>query len=247
MNTHFPTPFHGLMLSLTLCLSLGEPVSAQEPNETVTTQKDSPAKAVSDGDTKPPRRFIKIIGNTKLDVRQWPLIGNPDAKYVFVEMFDYTCPHCRDMHHEINTTLKKFGKDLAVITMQVPLSMSCNNQVGSTEAAHRDACQLANFAISVWRLEPKKYHAYHDWLFKPTHARTAAAARQRAVEIVGEQRLQKLLSKRVPQNFIASHVKLYAKAGAGSIPKMLFPNITLVGNVGSTKLCETIKHQLGNH
>lgn len=249
MNAYELNRLCGLLLTLALSLSLDSSATAQQsPNATVETANEVPEKVAQDDpdDAKPERRVIRIIGDTKLDVRQWPLIGKPDAKYVFVEMFDYTCPHCRDMHHEIDAALKKFGDDLAVLTLQVPLNASCNNQIGGTESQHRESCEIANYAIAVWRLKPGKYHEYHDWLFEPKVARSTAAARERAVEIVGEERLKKILNQQLPQKFIASHVKLYAKAGAGSIPKMLFPNITLVGNVGSAKLCETIERELGN-
>ena len=245
MNTLSPTRFLWLLVFLSVCVSLDSPVSAQQPAETnETDSKDTPKKTDSTDDPKPERRLIRIIGDTKLDVRQWPLLGKPDAKYVFVEMYDYTCPHCRDMHHEIDEAFKKFGDDLAVLTLPVPLNATCNNQVGRTESQHREACDIANLAVTVWKLTPEKYREYHDWLFESNRARTAAAARERAVKIVGEELLQKVLEKKVPQKFIASHVKLYAKAGAGSIPKMLFPNIILVGNVGSAKLCETIEREL---
>ena len=253
MNTHELNRLLGLLLSLALCLSLDSFATAQQSsNPTEATANGAPGSVAENNpdetadDAEAERRIIRIIGDTKLDVHQWPLLGKPDARYVFVEMFDYTCPHCRDMHHEIDAAFKRFGDDLAVLTLQVPLNASCNNQVGSTESQHRESCEIANFAIAVWRLQPKKYHEYHDWLFEPKVARSATAARQRAVEIVGEEPLKKTLDKQVPQKYIASHVKLYAKAGAGSIPKMLFPNITLVGNVGSAKLCETIERELGN-
>ena len=247
MNTLSPIGFLWLLVSLAVCVSLDSPLAAQQqPSDAKkTSSKDTSGKPDSTDDPKPERRIIKIIGDTKLDVRQWPLLGKPDAKYVFVEMFDYTCPHCRDMHHEIEAAFKKFGDDLAVLTLPVPLNATCNDQVGRTESQHRDACDIANLAVTVWKLKPKKYHEYHDWLFESARARTAAAARERAIKIVGAELLQKALEKKVPQKFIASHVKLYAKAGAGSIPKMLFPNITLVGNVGSAKLCETIERELG--
>ena len=236
-----------LIFFLTLCLLIDSSVAAQQsPKATEVTSKDSSGQTESEGSAKPERRIIRIVGDTKLDVRQWALIGKPDAKYVFVEMFDYTCPHCRDLHHEIDAVLKKYGDNLAVITLPVPLNATCNGHVGTTEAQHRDACAVANYAIAVWRLEPKKFHEYHNWLFQPTHARTAAAARKQAMDIVGEEPLKEMLDTRLPQKFITSHVNLYSKAGGGSLPKILFPNITLVGNVGADTLTDAIERQLGN-
>lgn len=244
MNTITIPRLTGLLLSLAAYLMLGSSAVAQQSSDT--TADDSKNSSDKPAVAKPERRIVKIVGDTKLDVRQWPLLGNPDAKYVFVEMFDYTCPHCRDMHRSIDGAFKRYGKDLAVMALPVPLSASCNNQIGQTESLHAESCELANLAIAVWRVKPSKYQEYHDWLFEPTTPRTAAAARQRAIQLVDEDDLNKVLDKRVPQQFIASHVKLYAKTGGGSIPKMLFPNITLVGNIGTDNLCQTIERELGN-
>lgn len=236
MNMHWQ---NGLLISLATLLYVGSydsSVLAQEKAETTENSDDD-----SDG-KKPERRLIRIIGDTKLDVRSWPLIGKPDARYVFVEMFDYTCPHCRDMHHAIKEACERFDDDLAILTLAVPLSTTCNNQIARTEANHRESCELANFAIAVWRIKPEKYREYHDWMFE--ESRSAAVARSKAVELVGEDALQKALTKQIPQKYVASHVKLYGKAGRGSIPKMLFPNVTLVGNVGCDRLCETIRREL---
>lgn len=229
------------LFAVGVCISLLSPAAAH-------AQSDGTKKAESEPTEKPDapeRRVVKIIGDVKLDVRQWPLLGKPDAKYVFVEMFDYTCPHCRDMHHEIDKAFEKYGDDLAIITLAVPLSTDCNNQIGRTEPHHREACKLANLAITVWKLKPDKYREYHDWLFESDRARSATDARQQAVKIVGEEKLEMALAKEVPQKFVASHIKLYAKAGRGSIPKVLFPNVTLTGNVGSERLCATIERELG--
>ncbi|MDA0284050.1 MAG: thioredoxin domain-containing protein [Planctomycetota bacterium] len=170
MNTLTLTRFVRLSLALTLCGALDSSIAAQQtpsapqPGSTETSGKDDKNGDSADkaDDARPERRVIRIIGDTKLDVRHWPLLGKPDAKYVFVEMFDYTCPHCRDMHHEIDAAFKKFGDDLAVLALPIPLNATCNDQVGTTESQHRESCELANLAVAVWRLKPDKYHEYHD-------------------------------------------------------------------------------------
>ena len=223
--------------ALTVCVVLLTP-------PLVLAQSDTRTK--SSGSAKPERRIVRIIGDVKLDVRQWPLVGSPDAKYVFVEMFDYTCPHCRDMHHAVEEAFEKYGDNLAVITLAVPLSTECNNQIGRTKPPHRESCELANLAVAVWKLKPEKHREYHGWLLGAGRSRTAAEARTQALKIVDEDKLQTLLKKGLPQKFIASHVKLYARAGRGSIPKVLFPNVTLTGNVGSERLIATIERELSD-
>ena len=203
-------------------------------------------KPKSDGESKHEKqsRLITIVGKTRLDVRQWPLIGEPTAKYIFAEMYDYTCPHCQSLHKSIEKVFKKHGDNVAILVLPVPLNASCNNQVGVTEPQHRDACDLARLAIAVWRANPKKLREYHNWLFKET--RTVVEARNRAIKAVTKEALDKELKKKMPDKYLARHVQLYKIAGGGSVPKCLFPGVTLTGDVGSEKLLSTIKQQLGD-
>lgn len=245
MNTFAKSQLTGLLLSLTISLTVNSSAIAWQSTEKKNSEASNDSDKNNSGKTKRERRLVRIIGDTKLDARQWPILGKPDAKYMFVEMFDYTCPHCREMHDSLEETFKKYGKDLAVLALPVPLNSDCNSQVGQTSSQHAEACRIANLAIAVWRVKPSKFHEYHNWLFE-TSPLTAAAARNQAIKLVDKDRLDKVLETRVPQKFIASHVKLYTKAGGGSIPKLLFPNITLVGNVGTDSLANTIERELGN-
>ena len=72
-----------------------------------TAAKQEPA-GQQDGEAAPERRLVSIRGGAvKLDVRQWPLIGPPEARYVFVEMFDYACPHCRNTNRAIEHAMEQ--------------------------------------------------------------------------------------------------------------------------------------------
>ena len=178
----------------------------------------------------------------RLNTRHWPLLGAPDARYVFVEMFDYTCPHCRTTHKAIDGAFRKYGKDLAVIALPVPLDGSCNNTVRST-GSHRGACELARIAIAVWRVDASKFKEFHDWMFEKR--RTIAAAKDRAEKLVGKSELKAELAQPHAKNYILKHVELYKALGKGSVPKLMFPNATLTGSVASADtLIRTIEKEL---
>jgi protein-disulfide isomerase len=220
-----------VLLSLTLCWSSA--VAQENPKPESEAERENPK-----------RRLITIVGSTRLDVRQWPLIGKPTAKYIFAEMYDYTCPHCQNLHKSIEKVIEKHGDDVAILALPVPLNASCNNQVGVTEPQHRDACELARLAIAVWRVKPKKFPEFHNWLFQ--EIRTVAEARNRAIKAVTIDALDKELKRKTPDKYLARHVQLYKAAGGGSVPKCLFPGVTLTGDVGSDQLMTTIQQQLGN-
>lgn len=195
---------------------------------------------------QPERRLIGVTGNKfRLDIRQWPLLGPPDARYVFVEMFDYTCPHCRNTHRAVKGAFKRFGDDLAIIALPVPLDRKCNSAARSSGGTHRDSCEISRIAVGVWRIDPEKFHELHDWLFE--RSRTATSTRRRAEELVGKETLDKELNYPTAAEYISRHVLLYKRVGAGSVPKLMFPNSSMVGEVSSSStLIRTIERELAN-
>lgn len=191
------------------------------------------------------RRLVTISGNrTTLDVRQWPLLGNPDAKYVFVEMFDYTCPHCQATHQALLGAMQQYGSDLAVIALPVPLDSSCNHAAPENNSFHTDSCETTRISIALWRVNPKQFEHFHSWMFQTR--RSAAEARQYAGQLVGQEALNKELSQQWAGKYLAKHIELYQRAGGGSVPKLLFPKSTLTGEVNNTAtLVSIIERELG--
>jgi|GEM_PF-284640 len=190
----------------------------------------------------PARRLLTFAGNRfTLDVQQWPLLGKTDAKYVFVEMFDYTCPHCRNTHQAIAGAQKHYGDDLAIFVLPVPLEKECNP--AASGGGHPGACELARIAIAVWRVDPSKFQTFHDWMFQSS--RTESAARQYAETLVDKERLKTEMASGVPNQYIGRHVDLYKRVGSGQVPKLIFPTTTMQGEVNSVKtLCQAIEREL---
>ncbi len=183
---------------------------------------------------KPEPRIVTAAGGKfRLNAAQWPLLGNADAKYIIVEMFDYTCPHCRNTHRTIKDALKKYGDDLAVIALAVPLNPACNSTSQTSNAQNIDACELARLSVAVWRVSPKQFSEFHSWLFDGGRNRTAAEARRQAEQLVGKEALVKELNQKTASEYISRHVELYRRVGSGSVPKLLFPKSTMTGEVGS--------------
>jgi uncharacterized membrane protein/protein-disulfide isomerase len=206
---------------------------------TSTETTDLPAAVVP----KPPERRLLTFAGSRftLDIKQWPLLGKTDAKYVFVEMFDYTCPHCRNTHRAISGAQKQYGSDLAIFALPVPLENACNPT--ATRGGHPGACEMAKIAIAVWRLDPEKFQTFHDWMFQGQ--RTVSTARAFAETLVDKERLKTELSSDVPGQYISRHVSLYQRVGAGQVPKLIFPNTTMQGEVNSAAtLCNTIQSEL---
>ena len=212
---------------------------AVDQKKPAATQENSKPKPVK-------RRLITVNGGTfSLDIRQWPLIGKPDAKYVFVEMFDYTCPYCRATHQAVRGAIEHFGDDLAIIALPVPLDAACNRTVTSTAPEHADACEIARIAVAVWRVNRAKFAEFHSWVFDPNHRPSAAETLQHAGELVGDKAIQDELNKPTAAADITRHVELYERVGSGSLPKIIFTASTVSGSVDSASTLIDMINQNG--
>lgn len=200
------------------------------------------------------RRLISMSGGTlKLDIAQWPLWGATDADFVFVEMFDYTCDHCRRTHRTILAVKEQLGGALAVVALPVPLNRNCNSTVQVTSPRMAESCELGKLAVAVWRVAPEKFSEFHDYLMGSPAVPRFAEAKAKAVEIIEDdrtstkkrERLEAELASAIPGQYIAQHVELYKRVGAGNVPKLLFPATTVVGEFTSVDgLLKIIREQL---
>ena len=218
--------------------------STPDSETEATEKKDEKAKeAKAEVTPAPPaRKLITVAGNrVTLDVKQWPLLGQADAQYVFVEMFDYTCPHCRNTHNAIKGAFENYGDRLAILALPVPLERACND--AASGGGHPGSCDLAKISIAVWRVSPDKFHEFHDWMFETT--RSPASARAQAEKLVGAEKFRKEYSSKIPSEYVKRHVDLYKKVGQGSVPKLLFPKSTINGEINSkSTMVSTIEREL---
>jgi uncharacterized membrane protein/protein-disulfide isomerase len=229
--------------------STDQAVQGSQPAESNSSSTAAGVQPAENTDATPEpvkeqRRLITVAGNrVTLDVKQWPMIGNPDARYIFVEMYDYTCPHCRNTQHAIKGAMKQYGDDLAIVVLPVPLDSSCND--ASSGGGHVGGCELAKIAVAFWRVDPVKFREFHEWIFS-SHA-TPTTARAKAEQMVGAEKFRKEYASKTPSEYVRRHVELYKKVGRGSVPKLLFPRSTINGEINSVAtLSSTIERELGS-
>ncbi len=203
------------------------------PQQKATNTQPTRRKAKQKAKPKKPRRVV-LAGGIKLDAYSWPIIGKPDAKYVFVEMFDYACPHCRRTHqHSIQGAKQILGDDLAVIVLPLPLNQNCNDAVTQTHADFFESCELAKLSVAVWKTDPVKFNDFHNWMLVANRAPSYFQARAYADSLVDPVRLNKAFNSKVVSDYIAKHVKIYKLFGKGIVPKLMFPGTGIVGEYNS--------------
>lgn len=205
----------------------GQSTEAAE-SDAKTEQEAAPAK-------KDPPRLVTINGGrSKLNAAHWPLVGQTDAEKILVEMFDYTCPHCRENHKSVKGAMDQLGSDkLSIVALCVPMNSRCNGSIQVTDAKHAEACDLAKLSIAVWLVDPVVFQEFHEWMFTGNHAPSYSTALARANSMVDQAKLAKQLNGKVAGQYVTKQVQLYQMLGAGTVPKLLLPQSTVSGKVGS--------------
>lgn len=157
-------------------------------------------------------RIVKFLkGSLKLDVYKHPLLGRPDAPHVVVELLSYDCPHCRQMHRLVQKALARYGDQVAVIVLPVPMEMKCNKLLASHEASHVGACTIARMTLNVAAIQPSQFHQFHDWLMADKeHPPQQGQVIARAYSMVDRERIRKLPRSELEQQ-LTQYVELYAR------------------------------------
>lgn len=169
-----------------------EVVPAQMTEDTVETPAEEPVskpepRAYS-ARKETPRRMVKFASlRDPIDVTKAPILGSPDAEKILVEMLDYTCPHCRNLHPHVEASLERYGNQVAFVIVHVPLSKKCNPYVKRDHWSHKNACDYARLSLSVWKLDRSKFAEFHGWLMEGSKPPSNIAARQFAMDLVGDE------------------------------------------------------------
>jgi hypothetical protein len=189
-------------------------------------------------------------GVFRLNLRELPVLGHPEAPHVMVSLFDYTCSHCRAAHQPLVETQRAFSNDLAIVSLPVPLDRACNPTVQRPLPAHTNACIYARLGLAVWRADRQQGAAFDDWLFATPTPPSPQAAYEQAGRLVGTNALAQALRDRWVDEMIAQNTRLHrtnqARYGKGQLPQLLLgPNLA-VGSFDSTPaLLQLVDQQFG--
>ena len=193
-------------------------------------------------DLPPPRnhrrngRSLSILkGKVALHTGEHPILGDPLAPYIVVDLFDYTCKHCRKLSHQLEEARQRYGERFAVLVLPVPMSTKCNKFVAYTHPDHQQACRYSKLALSVWELDPSKFAQFHHWLLQSESPPPFATAEARAAELVGREALEREFAGPAVWQRIQDNTQLYQQSGPGSIPKLLLEKGAFTGKTASAK------------
>ena len=236
-----------LLVNPTLLLTSQVADQASKPAPAAQPAAAAPQSGEAAAAPPQPRTVHLSRANIKLNPKHWPMVGSPEAKHIFVEMFDYTCKHCRKTQMAIlgaRTTLKA---DLGIIVLPVPLNRNCNPY--ATGNPNANACELAELSLAVWKADQAdetgakaNFEKYHEWLLTGDNPPSVTEAKAKAESMVGVDALK--AEKETAVKFLKSTADIYNRAGAGAVPKLIFPTTVLTGEMQAPKpLIDTILRQ----
>jgi uncharacterized membrane protein len=183
--------------------------------------------------------FTILQGTVTLDLTKVPVAGPLNAQHKFVKLFDYTCHHCRDLHHLLEPVKKRYSNDVAIISLPMPLDANCNPTMKTTPRAHVNACEYAKLALAVFLAEPGKFEQYSNWLFFPPLPPELSAAREQAARLVGKEKLNAALNDPRILEQIKLDADIFTKtsrlARKSTLPQLIFARGASVGGIDNAQ------------
>jgi uncharacterized membrane protein/protein-disulfide isomerase len=223
-------------------VGVGNPVEEPSPGADVDPVEPTPPEE------RPSRQEILVLNDkVRLDTDRYPVLGHPGAEHVVVDLFDYTCKHCRKLHHQLTEARQRYGDRMAVMAVPVPMNTACNDFVTSNHPDHRLACHYAKLALAVWRLDRGKFEELHEWLLGSDALPAWQESVDHAAELVGgKDVLATEFTGEEVRRMVRNNTLLYRWSGAGQIPKVLIGSAVLVGETRTTdELCNILESRLG--
>jgi uncharacterized membrane protein/protein-disulfide isomerase len=228
----------------------GDPVATMPSPTLSPTPEQTTDEKAADGELSAATKLQRYVdfrfAKVKLNTYDWPIIGSPAAEHVLLELFDYTCPHCQQMNVQLKAAQERYGDQVAILVLPVPLNKNCNPHYTKEDPRHADACELARLALSVWRLSPDQFADFHEYLFTTTPRPTALDARKQAETIVDPAKLKAYISGSSVSRYITTHANILKQAGGAPLPRVESEAFSLKGKTNNlSDLFETLESQLG--
>ncbi len=198
-----------------------------EPTPTPTVAAAAPSPAV--------RELMLHSGKFRLRLGELPMIGSVQASNVVVSLFDYTCHYCRELHGLLVQAQQRFSRELAFLSLPMPLDAACNHIVKRTQSAHQRACEYAALGLAVWRAQPESFHSFDEWMFASPAPPSVGEAKAYADKLVGVAKLEQALTEGWVANQIQTAISLYEanykQLGEGRMPQLIIGSTISAGPI----------------
>jgi hypothetical protein len=177
-------------------------------------------------------------------------MGSPDATNVIVDLVDYTCGHCREMHFILSEAQRVLSNQLTVVVLPMPMSTNCNTVVPRNLPSHSNSCELIRLSLAVFRAKPDAFRAFEDWLFNPTIPPTPEQAKNHAAEIIGAEAIEFALKDPwidEQMNIDCQiHMSNWQATGRALMPQIIIADVISLGEINNVPhLLKLLERYLG--
>jgi uncharacterized membrane protein len=188
------------------------------------------------------RYFAILNGQVKLDLARLPMSGPVRGTNRVVKLFDYTCHHCRELHHLVHQYAR--SNDLTVISLPVPLDKSCNPLITRSHPDHANACEYARLGLAVFFADATQFAPFSDWLYAPARPPSLEQSQTQAEILVGREPLAAALRSSEIDRQLRTNIAIYQTssrlARSGQLPQLIFENSASIGSVANLDQLEKI-------
>lgn len=176
-----------------------------------------------------------------IDYHTVPMVGSPDAPYIVTLLFDYQCSHCQKMHFILDEAIQRYSGKLAFVLRPTPLNTECNPYVPGDVDAFKNSCELARIGLAVWLARREAFPVFETWMFTfesgdSWRPRSLKATMAKAVELVGQAKLEAALSDPWIERYIQDCIQIYGQTvqnGKGGVPKLIFDSRWVIPEIYS--------------
>jgi uncharacterized membrane protein len=180
-------------------------------------------------------RTLRLHGGAfefKLD--EVPYLGAAEAPHVVLNLFDYTCQHCRVLHGFLEEARRTFSNELGIVSLPAPLDPGCNALVPRPLPDHTNACAYARIGLAVWRAEPEQLESFDRWIFTPPRPPTPEAVCEHAIGLVGAEAFARASEDPWIENQLDQSTRLFATnylvSRMSRLPQLMMGTNIVVGN-----------------
>jgi len=188
---------------------------------TVDEQQSMSSSTMRFGKPAQSRSVALLDDALNFDLYKVPITGDYNAKYVVLDLFDYACPSCRNLHHKLDEFIRENNISLAVVCLPAPMNPDCNPHVKRAPKGFQHSCAYARFALAVNQADPKQFAAYNDFLMTGGWPPSVEKARARAEELVGAEAFADALESDAVKQWIEDGINIYQYIKGKSLPKLI--------------------------
>jgi protein-disulfide isomerase len=206
-----------------LCPPMLMDIHGQEPATGKATAPEATTTANLQIGSNAKSRDVSVFnGEIKFDIYKVPVLGNREAPHIMLELFDYSCKHCRLLHEQMEQAVKRYGEDqVCLVVLPAPMNPDCNKHIKNRHPAHRYACAYAQYGLAVNAVDPSKFEAFHNWMMTGEYPPLLSEVRKKGSELVGKEAFDAAVKGQRVTDWISDGVALFNYFGGNSIPKLV--------------------------